>query len=149
MNSLSTYYYPPTKILLPPNQTFKPRKDFGLNDTMNVYGCIQSSFKISDEFEKMLNGILKGDKQAVILMSLNKPFCKSQITRIYNLFDEVLNLKIKITNFIKNYYKYPDFKINNVLLYSVEYFVKTFVNLTSAGLNACFLFTSIKIITIN
>ena len=88
MNSLSTYYYPPTKILLPPNQTFKPRKDFGLNDTMNVYGCIQSSFKISDEFEKMLNGILKGDKQAVILMSLNKPFCKSQITRIYKLLGE-------------------------------------------------------------
>lgn len=41
-------------------------------------------------------------------------FC---IKKIYNLFDDVLNLKIKITNFIKNYYKHPDFKINKVLLY--------------------------------
>lgn len=88
MNSLSTYYYPPTKILLPPNQTFKPRKDFGLDDTMNVYGCIQSSFKISVEFEKMLNGILKGDPKARILMSLNKPFCRSQVARIFNLLGE-------------------------------------------------------------
>ena len=41
-------------------------------------------------------------------------FC---IKKIYNLFDDVLNLKIKLTNFIKNYYKYPDFKLNKVLLY--------------------------------
>jgi len=41
-------------------------------------------------------------------------FC---IKKIYNLFDGILNIKIKITNFIKNYYKYPDFKINKILLY--------------------------------
>jgi hypothetical protein len=39
----------------PTNQTFKPRKDFGLNDTMNVYGCIQSSFKISDDGSESSN----------------------------------------------------------------------------------------------
>ena len=46
MNSLSTYYYPPTKILLPSNHVFQKRSEYGLNDRMNVYGCIQSSFKI-------------------------------------------------------------------------------------------------------
>jgi predicted O-linked N-acetylglucosamine transferase (SPINDLY family) len=88
MDSLSTYYYPPTKILLPPNFKFKSRSDFGLSDKNNVYSCIQSSFKISEEFEKILNGILKGDPNGVILMSTNKPFCKSQASRIYNLLGD-------------------------------------------------------------
>jgi predicted O-linked N-acetylglucosamine transferase (SPINDLY family) len=88
MNSLSTYYYQPTKMLLPQNYVFKSRKDFGLDDKMIVYCCIQSSFKISEEFEKILNGILKGNPNARILMSTNKPFCNSQIKRLHNLMGE-------------------------------------------------------------
>ena len=110
MNSLSTYYYPPSKLLLPDNFTFKPRTDFNLDDSMNIYGCIQSSFKISEEFEKIMDGILKADPKARILMSYNKPFCKSQIERIIKLMGED-NFKrlfflppleiIKYTNIIK------------------------------------------------
>jgi predicted O-linked N-acetylglucosamine transferase (SPINDLY family) len=85
MNSLSTYYYQPTKMLLPSNYVFKTRKDFGLDDRMIVYCCIQSSFKISEEFEKMMNGILKGNPNARILMSTNKPFCNSQVKRLNDL----------------------------------------------------------------
>ncbi len=92
MNSLSTYYYPPTKMLLPNNHVFKKRSEYGLNDKMTIYGCIQSSFKISEEFEKILDGILRADTNAVILMSTNKPFCKSQITRMLKLMGEK-NLK--------------------------------------------------------
>ena len=88
MNSLSTYYYPPTKILLPSNHVFQKRSEYGLNDRMNVYGCIQSSFKISEEFEKILDGIIRGDPNGVILMSTNKPFCKSQVKRMVKLMGE-------------------------------------------------------------
>jgi hypothetical protein len=82
MDSLSTYYYPPTKILLPSDHVYKSRKDYKLDDNMNIYGCIQSSFKISDDFEKILYGILKADPNARILMSYSKPYCRSQIQRI-------------------------------------------------------------------
>ncbi len=82
MNSLSTYYYPPSKLLLPDNYVFQTRKDFNLDDSMNIYGCIQSSFKISEDFEKIMDGILKTDPKARILMSYNKPFCKSQAERM-------------------------------------------------------------------
>lgn len=85
MNSLSTYYYTPTKLLLPSNYEFKTRKDFNYTDDINIYGCIQSSFKISEDFEKIIAGIIKTDPKAQILMSLNKPFCRSQIMRIINL----------------------------------------------------------------
>ena len=88
MNSLSTYYYTPTKLLLPLNHEFKTRKDFNYDDKMNIYGCIQSSFKISEEFEKIIANIIKGDPNARILMSLNKPFCRSQIIRIKNLLGD-------------------------------------------------------------
>jgi hypothetical protein len=36
----------------------------------------------------MLNGILKGNPNARILMSTNKPFCNSQIKRLHNLMGE-------------------------------------------------------------
>jgi hypothetical protein len=88
MNSLSTYYYPPSKILLPPDHVYKSRKDYKLDDNMNIYGCIQSSFKISEDFEKILDGILKEDSNARILMSYSKPYCKSQIQRIINRVGE-------------------------------------------------------------
>ena len=88
MDSLSTYYYQPTKMLLSPKYIFKSRKDFGLDDRMIVYCCIQSSFKISEEFEKMLNSIVKGNENARILMSTNKPFCNSQVKRLHNLMGE-------------------------------------------------------------
>jgi protein O-GlcNAc transferase len=88
MNSLSTYYYPPSKLLLPENYVFKPRSAFKLDDTMNIYGCIQSSFKISEEYEKILDGILRADPKARILMSYNKPFCRSQADRMMKLMGE-------------------------------------------------------------
>ena len=88
MNSLSTYYYPPSKLLLPDNYVFKQRRDFNLDDSMTIYGCIQSSFKISEEFEKIIDGILRNDPKARILMSYNKPFCKSQADRILKLMGE-------------------------------------------------------------
>ena len=50
MNSLSTYYYPPSQILIS-NYNYKTRRQLGLNDNAKIYSCIQSSFKISKQFE--------------------------------------------------------------------------------------------------
>jgi protein O-GlcNAc transferase len=87
MDSLSTFYFPPSQILIN-NFQYKTRKDLGLDDNMNIYGCIQSSFKISKQFEMILYHILEKDKNGYILMSYYKPFCKSQMDRIYDTFGE-------------------------------------------------------------
>jgi predicted O-linked N-acetylglucosamine transferase (SPINDLY family) len=88
MDSLSTYYYPPSKILLPDNFNFKPRKELNLLDDDHIYGCIQSSFKISEEFEKIMDGILRNDPKAKIILSYYQPFCKSQIERMRRLMGD-------------------------------------------------------------
>ncbi len=88
MDSLSTYYYPPSKILLSDNYVFKSRKDLNLSDDDHIYGCIQSSFKISEEFEKIIDGILKNDPKGKIILSYYQPFCKSQIERMRRLMGE-------------------------------------------------------------
>jgi len=88
MNSLSTYYFPPSKLLLPPKHTFQTREELKLEPNAHLYGCIQSSFKISEDFEKILAGILKMDSKGYILMSLGKPFCNSQIQRMKTLMGE-------------------------------------------------------------
>jgi len=88
MNSLSTYYFPPSKLLLPPRHKFQTREELKLEPNSHLYGCIQSSFKISEDFEKILAGILKMDPKGYILMSLGKPFCKSQIERMQSLMGD-------------------------------------------------------------
>lgn len=87
MNSLSTYYYPPSQILVN-NYTYKSKKELGIDKNVNVYSCIQSSFKISKQFEMILYHILEKDKNSIITMSYYKPFCKSQMDRIYETFGE-------------------------------------------------------------
>lgn len=87
MNSLSTYYFPPSQVLIP-GYVYKTRQDLGLDNNIHIYGCIQSSFKISKQFEMILYHILNKDTNGYILMSYNKPFCKSQMDRIYNIFGE-------------------------------------------------------------
>lgn len=105
MDSLSTYYFPPSQILIN-NYQYKTKKDLGLDDTVNIYGCIQSSFKISKQFEMILYHILEKDKNGYILMSYYKPFCKSQMDRIYETFGEE---KFRRLIF------YPALDINNYL----------------------------------
>jgi protein O-GlcNAc transferase len=87
MDSLSTYYFPPSQILVN-NYTYKTRKDMQLDDNIHLYGCIQSSFKISKNFETILSHILDRDPSGYILMSTYKPFCKSQMERMYAMFGD-------------------------------------------------------------
>lgn len=88
MNSLSTYYYQPHKLLLDRNFKFKTRRELDLDTNINLYSCIQSSFKISEDFEKIIEGILKNDRSAYIMMSYAKPYCKSQMDRLFERLGE-------------------------------------------------------------
>jgi predicted O-linked N-acetylglucosamine transferase (SPINDLY family) len=86
--SLSTYYYPPSKLLLTNQNNFKTRKDLGLADDLHIYGCIQSIFKISSDFEDILANIIKNDPKGYLMMSYAKPVCQSQMNRMKNKFGE-------------------------------------------------------------
>lgn len=79
--SLSTYYYRPTDLFLKEYE-YKDREYFDLKETDNVYGCIQTFFKISDDFENMIANILEKDQNGVILLSNNIQFCKGHLLRI-------------------------------------------------------------------
>lgn len=87
MDSLSTYYFPPSQILIN-NYKYKSRKELELDENIHLYGCIQSSFKISKQFEMILYHILEKDPNGYILMSYYKPFCKSQMDRMFETFGE-------------------------------------------------------------
>lgn len=85
--SLSTYYYKPTSLFLEDYEK-KDREFFDLKETDNIYGCIQVSFKISEEFENVLAKILEKDSNAIIILSNNIKFCKSHLSRIKEKFGE-------------------------------------------------------------
>ena len=55
MNSLSTFYFQPSILQLPPKFKFQTREELGLDPRINIYGCIQMSFKINRNYELMLN----------------------------------------------------------------------------------------------
>lgn len=84
MDSLSTYYYEPIQMFCGDNFEFKKRGDIGLpfKNTDNIYWCMQSCFKLTDEFEKLIGQIIKKDSNSIILLSSGIPMCTSQIMRI-------------------------------------------------------------------
>lgn len=45
-----------------------PRSDFGLEDEMNIYGCLQNLLKIHPDFDQILGGILRQDERACVVM---------------------------------------------------------------------------------
>ena len=68
MNSLSTYYIPPLKLFNINTKKFKNKKELGYTNNNKLYGCLQTSYKISYEFELTLLKILKNDPNAFILL---------------------------------------------------------------------------------
>jgi len=151
MNSLSTFYFPPSALTLPPNHKFPTRKDLKLGEDVNIYGCIQSSFKINKNFEAMLKSILDRDSKAYILLSYYKPFCKSQMDRIFETFgkdkfsrlvfypalpmDAYLNL-VKLTDVMLDPYPFGGF---NTTFESFEFNVPV-VTLPTKFINGRFTF---------
>jgi hypothetical protein len=132
LNSLSTYYFRPSTLFLDVIEKdyenikniddndennmkelmsvrlsvkgFKSRKHFNLEDKHNVYGCLQTFYKLNYEFELMLNQILIKDPNAIILLSNVVPYCKSHLIRLKNIFGININrLKWMPSLSIKDY----------------------------------------------
>ena len=84
MPSLSTYYISPIIMLLQGNiKNFKNKIELGFEESDNIYGCLQTFYKLNCEFEEILNQILLRDPNAIILMSnagsiLQEPFIKNK-----------------------------------------------------------------------
>lgn len=83
-NSLSTYYIRPSLMFLHNVKKFKSRKEYGLREEWNVYGCLQTFYKFNLEFEKVLKGILMKDPKAIIIISNVVPFSRGHLARLQN-----------------------------------------------------------------
>lgn len=122
MNSLSTYYYEPYEMFCGNNFKLKERGERGLpfRQSDNIYWCMQSCFKLTDEFEKLIGKIIKNDPNSIILLSSGLPMCTSQIQRIKTNLGVVdnpeLEKRIKIYPGLdkKNFYNF--IKISDILI---------------------------------
>lgn len=90
MDSLSTFYFEPSKMFCGEGFKFKDRKHFGFKDDDHIYWCMQTFYKYSEEFERTLANILKRDPKGKLLMTNTVPFCRSHLQRIENLFGEAI-----------------------------------------------------------
>jgi predicted O-linked N-acetylglucosamine transferase (SPINDLY family) len=91
-NSLGTYYISPSKLFID-NNPYLSNKDtvswimqtktnLGFSRDDHIYCCLQTFYKINDEFEKCIARILELDPNGVILFSNSFPFCKNHLERI-------------------------------------------------------------------
>ena len=79
MESLSTYYVSPSALFLdgPIASRENLRYELGFQATDRIYGCLQTFYKISPVMIKIFAGILRGDSNAVLVLSNCYPYPKS------------------------------------------------------------------------
>jgi predicted O-linked N-acetylglucosamine transferase (SPINDLY family) len=91
--SLGTYYISPHKLFIENNphfkgnqlvqgKHFKTKEELGFKLNDNIYCCLQTFYKINEEFEQCISRILELDPNAIILLSNSFPYCKSHLARI-------------------------------------------------------------------
>ena len=86
--SLGTFYISPHKLFIDnnPNSTieikFKSKTELGFNLDDHIYCCLQTFYKINEEFEQCMAHILDLDPKAIILLSNSFPYCKTHLARI-------------------------------------------------------------------
>ncbi len=74
------------------NKIFKTKIELGFNIDDNIYCCLQTFYKINEEFEHCIAHILELDPKAIILLSNSFPYCKTHLARIkYTMGDEKIN----------------------------------------------------------
>ena len=91
MDSFGCHYYKPSNLIWDEEYKILDRENYNIDEDVIVYGCIQSSFKISEEFEDILVKILENTENSKIILSNNVPFTKSQILRIKEKMGENYN----------------------------------------------------------
>lgn len=99
--SLSTYYTKPSEIALICNNnkpyTLKTRIELGLSNKQNIYWCLQSIYKFTDEFEKCLGAILSQDPNGILLLLDDGKFSRSHQLRLYNNIGEEEFKRVKFS----------------------------------------------------
>lgn len=92
--SLPTFYSP-----IIPTHAFSSTTNFEIQHDLNLYGCLQSLFKLHPDFDYILEGILQQDKKARIVLLEGTSQAWSNIlqerwSKISNLFkDRVIFIK--------------------------------------------------------
>lgn len=117
LDSLSTYYYEPNELFCGKDFVYKTREELGISKKDNIYWCMQTFYKIDNEFEKNVFGeILRNDKNAKIFLINNQPYCSSHLKRINeNIGKENIDRVIWFPSLIKeNFYNF--IKICDVLI---------------------------------
>lgn len=117
LDSLSTYYFEPSKLFCGADFQYKTRRELNIPDEDNIYWCMQTFYKINDEFEKeVFAEILNRDKKAKLFLLSNQPFCSSHLKRIMkNIGEENQNRVVFFPSLSKeNFYNF--IKVSDVLL---------------------------------
>lgn len=117
LDSLSTYYYEPVKLFCGEVFKFKTREELKIPQDEHIYWCMQTFYKIDDEFEKKVFGeIIKRDKKAKIFLISHQPFCSSHLKRIIkNIGEENQDKIVFFPALIKEDF-YNFIKVSDVLL---------------------------------
>ena len=63
LNQIPTFYKPLTNI-----KFSKSRKELGLPENVNLYGCPQSLFKLHPDFDLVMSNILEKDNKSHIVL---------------------------------------------------------------------------------
>jgi predicted O-linked N-acetylglucosamine transferase (SPINDLY family) len=94
-DSLGTYYISPSKLFIDNNPRLaggkwimRTREELGFGVSDHIYCCLQTFYKINDEFEKCIARILELDPHGVVLFSNSYPFCKNHLERLYSNLGE-------------------------------------------------------------
>ncbi len=94
MDSLSTFYFEPSKMFCGDGFKYKDRTHFGFKQDDHIYWCMQTFFKFNEEFERAIGIILRKDPKAKLLLSNTVPFCISHLKRMEKIFGEEGTKKI-------------------------------------------------------
>ena len=81
LDSLGTYYYSPKSQFLESTNNSN-RKNFNLPEDKFLIGCIQTKFKISNEFENIIKNILEQNENCLIYLSNFVEFNRKHLERI-------------------------------------------------------------------
>jgi predicted O-linked N-acetylglucosamine transferase (SPINDLY family) len=97
MHSLSTYYVSPSALFLDSpiasREIIKTRLGFQQSD--RIYGCLQTFYKISPDMIKIFAGILRGDSNAVLVLSNCYPYPKSLAAQLITAGGEEWSCEFK------------------------------------------------------
>ena len=101
LQSLGTFYISPNKLFIE-NQPyitnkfkFKTKIELGFNEDDNIYCCLQTFYKINEQFETCLSQILNLDPKGIIILSNSFPYSKSHLIRIKNIMTNTQLRRIK------------------------------------------------------